>query len=437
MNLSIFGLGYVGTVLAGCFAKAGHRVIGVDPEAAKVDLVNQGRSPIVEAGVEDLLAAAVKAGSLRATSDVRAAVLGSDLSLICVGTPSRQGGELDLTYVRRVSTEIGIVLRDKPGRHVVVVRSTVLPGTVEEEVVPAIAEASGKRHGLDFGVVMNPEFMRESSAVRDFYEPPKTVIGAADPRDGTLVAQLYTGLPGPVIHTSIRTAEMVKYADNLWHAAKVTFGNEIGLLARALGVDGRAVMEIFCQDTKLNLSPAYLRPGFAYGGSCLPKDLRAMTWAGRSRDVETPMLSSLAASNEAQIRHAVRVITAAGRPRVGILGFAFKGGTDDLRESPIVTVAETLLGKGCELRLFDPFVNTARLVGANRRYIEQHLPHLEKLMVENAAEAVAGAEVILLGNKSAADGAVLASLKPEQFVLDLTSSVAMPTTPARYERIAS
>lgn len=437
MNLSIFGLGYVGTVLAGCFAKAGHRVIGVDPETAKVDLVNQGRSPIVEAEIEDLLGAAVKAGTLRATSDVRAAVLESDLSLICVGTPSRQGGELDLTYVRRVSTEIGIVLRDKPGRHVVVVRSTVLPGTIEEEVVPAIAAASGKRPGVDFGVAMNPEFMRESSAVRDFYEPPKTVIGTADARDGALVAKLYAGLPGPVIQTSIRTAEMVKYADNLWHAAKVTFGNEIGLLAKALGADGRAVMEIFCQDTKLNLSPAYLRPGFAYGGSCLPKDLRAMTWAGRSRDVETPMLSSLAASNEAQIRHAVRVITAAGRPRVGVLGFAFKGGTDDLRESPIVTVAETLLGKGCDLRLFDPFVNTARLVGANRRYIEQHLPHLEKLMVESAAEAVAEAGVILLGNKSAADPAVLASLKPEQFVLDLTSSVAMPTTPARYERIAS
>jgi GDP-mannose 6-dehydrogenase len=285
--------------------------------------------------------------------------------------------------------------------------------------------------------VMNPEFMRESSAVRDFYEPPKTVIGSADPRDGALVAQLYEGLPGPVIHTAIRTAEMVKYADNLWHAAKVTFANEVGLLAKSLGVDGRAVMEIFCQDTKLNLSPAYLRPGFAYGGSCLPKDLRAMTWAGRSREVEIPMLASIAVSNEAQVRHAVRVITAAGRPRVAVLGFAFKSGTDDLRESPVVAVAETLIGKGCELRLYDPFVNTARLVGSNRRYIEQHLPHLEKLMVESAAEAAADAEVILLGNQAAADAAVLGSLKPEQFVLDLTSSAAAPQTPARYERIAS
>jgi GDP-mannose 6-dehydrogenase len=437
MNLSIFGLGYVGTVLAGCFAQAGHRVIGVDPEAAKVDLINSGRSPIVEAEIEGLLRDAVKAGNLRATGDVRAAVMESEISLICVGTPSRQGGELDLTYVRRVSTEIGIVLQEKAARHVVVVRSTVLPGTIEEEVVPAMEEASGKRFGRDFGVVMNPEFMRESSAVRDFYEPPKTVIGAADARDGALVAQLYAGLPGPVIHTAIRTAEMVKYADNLWHAAKVTFANEIGLLAKSLGVDGRAVMEIFCQDTKLNLSPAYLRPGFAYGGSCLPKDLRAMTWAGRSREVETPMLANISVSNEAQIRNAVRIITAAGRPRVGVLGFAFKGGTDDLRESPVVTVAEALLGKGCELKLYDPFVNTARLVGSNRRYIEQHLPHLERLMVESAAEAVAEADVVLLGNKAAADAAVLGALTPEQWVLDLTSSAAMPATPAKNERIAS
>ena len=437
MHLSIFGLGYVGTVLAGCLARAGHRVLGVDPETSKVDLINGGRSPIVEDEIEDLLREAVAAGTLSATTDVRAAVLASEISLICVGTPSKAGGELDLTYVRRVSAEIGAVLRDKATRHVVVVRSTVLPGTIDEVVVPAIEAASGKKLGAGFGVAMNPEFMRESSAVRDFYQPPKTVIGSSHPEDATLVAQLYAGLPGPLILTTVRTAEMVKYADNLWHAAKVTFANEIGILAKTLGADGREVMDIFCQDTKLNISPAYLRPGFAYGGSCLPKDVRAMTWAGRAREVEVPLLASLSASNEAQIRRATAAIVAQGRPRVGVLGFAFKGGTDDLRESPVVTLAETLLGKGCTIRLFDPYVNTARLVGSNRRYIESHLPHLEKLMVESAAEAVAGADVILLGNSAAADPTVLASLQSGQLVLDLTSAAKIPPTPARYERIAS
>lgn len=437
MNLSIFGLGYVGTVLAGCFAKAGHRVTGVDPETAKLDLINSGRSPIVEAEIDDLIRDAVAAGTLTAIGDVRAAVLGTDISLICVGTPSRSTGELDLTFVRRVSSEIGAVLREKADRHLVVVRSTVLPGTIETVVIPALEEASGKKCGADFGVAMNPEFMRESSAVRDFYNPPKTVIGCSNPDDAAVVASLYAGLPGPLIKTALRTAEMVKYADNLWHAAKVTFANEIGLLSKSLGADGREVMEIFCQDTKLNLSPAYLRPGFAYGGSCLPKDVRAMTWAGRSREVDVPLLASLSASNESQIRHAVNLIVAGGRPRVGILGFAFKGGTDDLRESPVVTLAETLLGKGCNLRLFDPYVNTARLVGSNRRYIEKHLPHLEKLMVESAAEAVAGADVVLLGNAAAADAAILSSLLPNQRVLDLTSNAKIPPSPAHYERVSS
>ncbi len=437
MHLSIFGLGYVGTVLAGCLAKAGHRIIGVDPEQSKVDLINSGHSPIVEAEIEELLRLAGAAGRLRATRDVREAVLNSEMSLICVGTPSKAGGELDLTYVRRVSEEIGAVLREKSKRHLVVVRSTVLPGTIDNVVIPALEAASGKKHGTDFGVAMNPEFMRESCAVRDFYQPPKTVIGAASVKDADRVAQLYTGLPGPFIKTSVRSAEMVKYADNLWHAVKVTFANEVGILAKTLGADGREVMEIFCQDTKLNISPAYLRPGFAYGGSCLPKDVRAMTWAGRTRELDVPMLASLAASNEAQIRRAVQAVIARGRPRVGVLGFAFKGGTDDLRESPVVTLAEVLVGKGCELRLYDPFVNAARLVGSNRRYIEQHLPHLEKLMVSTAGEAVASAEVILLGNSIAAEANVLANLSPRQLVLDLTSTPQLPITPAKYERIAS
>jgi GDP-mannose 6-dehydrogenase len=283
---------------------------------------------------------------------------------------------------------------------------------------------------------MNPEFMRESSAVADFYAPPKTVLGSLVASDAPAVATLYAGLPGPLIQTTVRVAEMVKYADNIWHAAKVTFANEIGLAAKALGVDGHEVMRIFCQDTKLNLSPAYLRPGFAFGGSCLPKDLRAMTWAARAQDAELPMLNSLAASNDAQIRHALRLVLADGRKRIAVLGFAFKGGTDDLRESPMVTVIEALLGKGCALRLYDPYVNTARLVGANRRFIEQHIPHLAKLMVETAAAALEDAELILVGNINAAFRAALKDLRPDQRVLDFTSAGQPFETAARQERIS-
>lgn len=436
MNLSIFGLGYVGAVLAACFAKAGHRVIGVDPEKTKVDLINSGRSPIVEAEVEELIQEAVASGALRATQSAAEAVAASDISLLCVGTPSLPSGELDLRYVRRVAAEIGEALRDKASRHLVVTRSTVLPGTVEQVIAPAIEEASGKRAGTGFGIAMNPEFMRESSAVRDFYAPPKTVIGCATREDSEAVAALYAGLPGPVIHTSVRVAEMVKYADNVWHAAKVTFANEVGLIAKSLGVDGHEVMRIFCQDTKLNLSPAYLRPGFAFGGSCLPKDLRAITWAARNREVDVPMLGSLAVSNDSQIRNAIRAVLADGRKRVAILGFAFKGGTDDLRESPMVTVIETLLGKGFDLRLYDPFVNTACLVGSNRRYIEQHIPHLAKLMVDSAEAAVASADLVILGNINPAFSEAVKTLSAQQRVLDFTSAGAKLETAAPVERIS-
>ena len=437
MNLSIFGLGYVGTVLAACFARAGHRVTGVDPEITKVDLVNSGKSPIVEAEVEGLLREAVQSGMLIATQDASKAVADTEISLICVGTPSQPSGELDLTYVRRVCAQIGKALQAKTSRHVVVARSTVLPGTIDNVVIPELEQASGKRAGADFGVVMNPEFMRESSAVRDFYAPPKTVIGSPFPEDASLVASLYAGLPGPVIHTSVRVAEMVKYADNIWHAAKVTFANEIGLAAKAMGVEGHEVMRIFCEDTKLNLSAAYLKPGFAFGGSCLPKDLRAMTWAARSRDIDLPMLNSLALSNDSQIRNAIRLVLADGRKKIAVLGFAFKGGTDDLRESPMVTVIEALLGKGCELRLYDPYVNTARLVGANRRFIEQHIPHLAKLMVDSAATAIEGADLVILGNINETFLPVLKDLSAEQTVLDFTSVGGKLDTSARQERISS
>ena len=435
MNLSIFGLGYVGSVLAGGFAKAGHHVIGVDPEPSKVDLVGSGHSPIVEAEVEDLLAAAVKSQLLRATTDAAEAVLTSDISLVCVGTPSRPSGELDLTYVRRVCADIGGALARKSSRHIVVIRSTVLPGTVESVVIPELEKTSGKRCGDDFGVVMNPEFMRESSAVRDFYAPPKTVIGGAHPADATLIASLYTGLPGPIIHTNLRVAEMIKYADNAWHAAKITFANEIGLLAKALAVDSHEVMRIFCEDTKLNLSSAYLKPGFAYGGSCLPKDLRALNWTARTHTVETPMLASLAVSNDAQIKNAIQVVLADGRKRIAVLGFAFKGGTDDLRESPMVAVIESLLGKGCELRLYDPHVNTARLMGANRRFIDQRVPHLAKLIVDTPSAATADADIIILGNMNEEYFSILKSLTSAQRLLDFTSAARPLQTPAQTDRL--
>ncbi len=436
MNISIFGLGYVGTVVAGCFAKAGHRVIGVDTEQAKVDLINSGRSPIIEAEIEELLAAGVASGTVRATTDAREAVEATELSLLCVGTPSQPSGELDLTNIRRVCEDIGAVLRGKTARQVVVVSSTVLPGTIRDVVIPALERSSGKVFDVDFGVVMNPEFLRESTAVADFYAPPKTVIGSRNRADGELVARLYEGISAPLIHTALEVAETVKYCDNIFHALKITFGNEVGALCKAIGVDSHEVMRIFCQDTKLNLSPAYLKPGFAYGGSCLPKDLRALTWLARSRDIEIPMLSHITPSNDAQIRSALRLITNDGKRKIAVLGFAFKGGTDDLRESPIVTVVEALLGKGCELRLFDPYVNTARLVGANRRYIEGHIPHIAKLMVASAEEAVAGVDTVLIGNINAAYAPALATLTAEQRVIDLTSAGVAPATAARYERLA-
>ena len=435
MNISIFGLGYVGTVVAGCFAKAGHRVIGVDTERAKVDLINSGRSPIIEAEIEELLAAGVATGTVRATTDARDAVEATELSLLCVGTPSQPSGELDLTYIRRVCEDIGAVLRGKAARHVVVVRSTVLPGTIRDVVIPALERSSEKNFDVEFGVVMNPEFLRESTAVADFYAPPKTVIGSRNRADGELVARLYEGISAPLIHTALEVAETVKYCDNIFHALKITFGNEVGALCKSIGVDSHEVMRIFCQDTKLNLSPAYLKPGFAYGGSCLPKDLRALTWLARSRDIEIPMLSHITPSNDAQIRSALRLITSDGKRKIAVLGFAFKGGTDDLRESPIVTVVEALLGKGCELRLFDPYVNTARLVGANRRYIEGHIPHIAKLMVASAEEAVAGVDTVLIGNINTAYAPALATLTAEQRVIDLTISGKASATAARYERL--
>ncbi len=419
MKISIFGLGYVGAVSAGCLASDGHHVVGVDPNKIKVDLINAGKTPIIERDIGEMIAAAVAQGRLRATTDVRRAVMDTDVSLVCVGTPSQLNGNLDLSYVRRVCEEIGAALRDKPSFHVVVARSTMLPGSMRNVVIPTLESYSGKQAGVDFGVCNNPEFLREGTAVYDYYHPPKTVIGESDTRAGDVLVELYQGMDAPLIRTDIETAEMVKYTDNNWHALKVAFANEIGNLCKALGIDGHKVMQIFCQDTKLNLSPYYMKPGFAFGGSCLPKDVRALTYKGKSLDLDLPVLNAIMPSNQRQIEKAIAMITAKGRRKVGILGFAFKAGTDDLRESPLVDVIEYLIGRGYELRLYDRNVNLAALTGANRDYILNHIPHISKLMVQSMDEVLEFAETLVIGNGAEEFRSVPDRLRPDQVLVDL------------------
>jgi GDP-mannose 6-dehydrogenase len=418
MQISVFGLGYVGAVTAGCLANEGHTVIGVDVQAAKVDLANAGKSPVIEEQLDELIRSAVERGNLRATIDAWDAVLQTDLSLVCVGTPSRRNGDLDTGYVQRVCEEIGSALKQKEGFHVVAIRSTILPGTMAEIVVPALEAASGKTAGRDLGVCTNPEFMREGSAVADFYHPPRTVIGESDRRAGDLLAELYAGIDAPLVRTDIEIAEMIKYADNAWHALKIGFANEIGNICKAIGIDSHRVMEIFRLDTKLNLSGTYLTPGFAFGGSCLPKDLRALTYKARRLDVETPILSSVLAGNRLQVERGIRMITDKGRKKVGVLGFSFKAGTDDLRESPVVEVIEHLIGKGYDVRVFDRNVKLASLVGANRDYILNHIPHISRLMADDIDEVLGHAEIIVIGNNDPGFRSVPQRLRPGQLLVD-------------------
>ncbi|MGZ0020673.1 nucleotide sugar dehydrogenase [Nitrosomonas sp. wSCUT-2] len=423
MKISIFGLGYVGTVSAGCLATDGHFVIGVDPNKTKVDLINQGTSPIVEKDIGEMIAAAVKNNQLRATLDVRDAVMNSDISLVCVGTPSQLNGNLDLSHVRKVCEQIGAALKDKSDFHVVVARSTMLPGSMRNVVIPALESFSGKKAGSDFGVCNNPEFLREGTAVFDYYNPPKTVIGETDTKAGELLMQLYAKMAAPLIRTGVETAEMVKYADNTWHAVKVAFANEIGNLCKAEGIDGHKVMEIFCQDTKLNLSPYYMKPGFAFGGSCLPKDVRALMYKGKSLDIDLPLINAILPSNQRQIEKGIKMIAEKGNKKIGILGFSFKAGTDDLRESPLVNVIEYLIGKGYELKLYDKNVNLAALTGANQDYILNHIPHISKLMASSMDEVLNFAETIVIGNGAAEFRNVPNELKSGQVVVDLVRIV--------------
>ena len=401
MKLSVFGLGYVGCVSAACFSRAGHEVIGVDSNPLKVEVINAGQAPIIEPGMEDLIVAAVKAQRLRATTDVASAIAGSDLSLVCVGTPSNHNGSLDLRHIKRVCQEIGVALEDKRGYHIVAIRSTMLPGTVAGTVIPALEVYSGKRGGRDFGVAVNPEFLREGSSIHDFNNPPFTLIGADDEDAAAPLGKLYAHLSAPVLKVGIKDAEMVKYACNSFHALKVTFANEIGMICKSLGVDSHRVMEVFCHDTKLNLSPYYLRPGFAFGGSCLPKDLRALTHRAKEEDVSVPMLDSILVSNQRQIERAVEMVLRTGRKKVGVLGLSFKPNTDDLRESPMVTLVERLIGKGLKLAIYDREVELARLFGANKEFIENEIPHISSLMRGELQEVIETAEVIVIGKQDA------------------------------------
>lgn len=419
MDIAIFGLGYVGAVSAACLSKEGHRVIGVDANAAKVELINQGKSPVVEKDVDEMITSAVTAGTLRATTDSAAAVRDSDMAIVCVGTPSSANGNLDLSYVKRVCEEIGAALRDKKDFYAVVIRSTVLPGTLRGLVIPTLEAASGKTVGDDLGSGFFPEFLRESTAVWDFYNPPKVVFAASDHRTQSMLESLNAGFDAPKICTGYEIAEMVKYADNTWHAVKVAFANEIGSISKAVNVDGGAVMDIFCQDTKLNISSKYLRPGFAFGGSCLPKDVRALTYKARSLDVETPLINSVIPSNERHIERALRMVLDLNERRVGVLGLSFKAGTDDLRESPVVELVERLLGKGHEIRIFDHNVNLSRLVGANRAYIFEHLPHIAKLLVNDVDEVVNHGGTIVVGNSDRYFADVVRRLNMSQRVVDL------------------
>jgi len=399
-RISIFGLGYVGAVSLACLARDGHEMIGVDIDPGKLELLRGGQAPIVETGIQELTRAVVRGGSVTVTDSVRDAVLATDLSFVCVGTPPRQNGNQDLGAITRIAEQIGAVLPEKETRHVVVIRSTVKPGTVQEVIQPALEASSGLKAGRDFSLCFQPEFLREGTSITDYDNPPLTVVGSEDEYAVEVLRGLFGHLPCEFVHTSIRTAEMLKYACNAFHALKVTFANEIGRISQVAGVDPHEVMKLLCMDRQLNISSAYLRPGFAFGGSCLPKDLKALLYLAKSCDVELPMLCGILPSNAAHIEHAVEQVLASGRRSVGLVGLSFKAGTDDLRESPLVIMAERFIGKGLQLGIYDPQVNVARLIGANRRFIEESIPHIASLMTDDIGALVANAEVLVVAMKT-------------------------------------
>jgi GDP-mannose 6-dehydrogenase len=435
LRISVFGLGYVGTVSAGCLAHDGHDVIGVDPIQAKVELISQGVSPIIEAEIGNIIADAVASGRLRATCDPAEAINETELSFVCVGTPSQTNGNLDLRYIRRICEEIGAALKEKTLHHIVVIRSTILPGTMQRLVIPVLEGISGKKAGVDFGVCHNPEFLREGSAVRDFNAPSKTVIGELDDKSGSTLSELYAKFDAPLVRTDLGTAEMVKYVDNGWHALKIGFANEIGNVCKAVGLDAHAVMEIFCQDKKLNISPAYLQPGFAFGGSCLPKDLRALAYTAKMNDLDLPILTSILPSNELQVKRGLDLIMQKGHKKIGVLGFSFKAGTDDLRESPVVEVIERLVGKGYDLRIYDKNVKLASLMGANRDFILNRIPHISRLLAENLDSILDHAQTIVIGNRDPEFRDIIPRLKDGKTIVDFVGVAECRTRTDNYEGI--
>jgi len=434
LNISIFGLGYVGAVSLACLARDGHRVVGVDVDQAKLDLIAAGKTPVVEEGMVQLMTDVIASGRVSVTRSVHDAVMLTELSLICVGTPSAPNGSQDLSAMLALAKDLGIAIRDKKGTHVFAFRSTLVPGTVEDVLRPIIETESGKKDGLDFHICFQPEFLREGSSIKDYDKPPYTIVGANADAPITLLRQLFGHLSCKLHVTSIRGAEMVKYCCNNFHALKITFANETARLCEALGVDPFEVMNLLCQDTQLNISSAYLKPGFAFGGSCLPKDLRATLHLAKTRDVELPMLGSVLPSNRQHIDHAISKVLASGCRKIGMIGLSFKSGTDDLRESPLVLLAEHFVGKGLTLLVYDPEVQLSNLLGANRRYIERHVPHLGQLIRDDLESVIAESELLVVG---LGDARVIAALKkhlrPDHAVLDLVKLPAGKDLPGRYE----
>lgn len=419
MNISVFGLGYVGCVSGACFAEIGNQVFGVDPNIVKVNMINQGKSPIIEKKIDKIIKNVVKNKRFSATSDWNKAVQETDIALVCVGTPQKSNGSIDLSFIKRVSEHLGNALKNKKKYFVVVIRSTVFPGTIEETIIPILEKYSGKIAGKDFGICMNPEFLREGSSVYDFYHPPKNVIGEFDSKSGDVLVELYKQIKAPLIRTQIKIAEMVKYTDNTFHALKVTFANEIGNVCKKLTIDSHKVMDIFCMDKKLNLSPYYLKPGFAFGGSCLPKDLKAITYVAKTMDIDTPILNAILESNKRQILKVINKLVEYKGRILGFLGLSFKGGTDDLRESPLVEVIETMLGKGFSIKIYDKNVSIAKLIGANKEYIEKEIPHISSLMCFSPKELIHNADVIVVGNYADEFEKALKHVKEGQVVIDL------------------
>lgn len=434
MKINIYGMGYVGCVSAACLAKDGHDVTGIDVDPVKVNLINKKKSPIVEPGLADLIKKVVSAGKLKASSNGAGP---ADVSIVCVGTPSNKNGSLQLDYIKRVAEQIGDRLKKMTSYHVVNIRSTVLPGTVEETIIPILEERSQKRAGKDFGVCMNPEFLREGTSIKDYYQPPFTVIGQIDKKSGAVVAKLYGTIENaPVVKTAIRVAEMVKYTCNTFHALKVTFANEIGNICKAVGVDSHELMDIFCQDTKLNISSYYLKPGFAFGGSCLPKDLRAVLYKAKMMDLECTLLDAILKSNAHQIDTAYDLIKDTGKREIGVLGLSFKPGTDDLRESPMVDLVEKLIGKGYQVHIYDHEVSLAKLFGSNKRYIDTMIPHISTLLKPSIAEVVSGAELVLVGKSNPEIQKAVAKTNGSKAVLDLVRLFSTrPEKAVNYEGI--